>query len=73
MQRKDLKKFLKQKKFQMEQKLDETTDIIIMSSEEIKKSSGAKNDENSDENSILNGLNGDDNIESDTRSKGEIK
>lgn len=73
MQRKDLKKFLKQKKLQMEQKLDETTDIIIMGSEEIKTSSETKNVENSDENSILNGLNEDDKIESDTRSKGEIK
>ncbi|CAB4422372.1 unnamed protein product [Rhizophagus irregularis] len=69
MQRKDLKKFLKQKKLQMEQKLDETTDIIIMGSEEIKTSSETKNVENSDENSILNGLNEGDKIESDTRSE----
>jgi hypothetical protein len=73
MQRKDLKKFLKQKKLQMEQKSDEATDIIIMS-EENKKSSETKNaDENSDENSISNGLKGEDKIESDTTSKGEIK
>ncbi|GBB89009.1 hypothetical protein RclHR1_15640007 [Rhizophagus clarus] len=76
MQRKDLKKFLKQRKLQMdqmEQKSDETTDTIIMGSEEVRKSSETKNvEENSDKNSTLNGLNGDDKIESDTTSKDEI-